>query len=265
MFCCLAVTSPSPQVTESLSHSLSWTSYRSQLYLSPASIPFSPFGYFLVIGGSFTMSLGFFGCFGALKEAKCMLGMYFFFLTILLALEIIATVMGFTQKTMIQTKVEEHVLELIKSYGQNQSELQDFERIINHVQKEVHCCGWNQPADWMGAKMPCSCYFSSSSIVGNSSLWADISFSCNGSIPENCDHLGLNDTTCEKFSVGCKRHFEGWIKDNMMVVLGVLLAVIFTELTGMILSMYLYKSIVFDYCSVLRLSGFRAHLEKDTS
>ncbi|KAK3559667.1 hypothetical protein QTP86_013620 [Hemibagrus guttatus] len=78
-------------------------------------LPLSLFSYLLVISGSVTLLLGFFGSIGALKEVKCMLATYFILLTVLLAAQIIGTVLLFTQrsvncKQMIKNWLDAHIM-----------------------------------------------------------------------------------------------------------------------------------------------------------
>uniref|UniRef100_A0A8C7NQV9 Tetraspanin n=1 Tax=Oncorhynchus mykiss TaxID=8022 RepID=A0A8C7NQV9_ONCMY len=186
---------------------------------APPYMSFPVFSYFLVIGGSATMSLGFIGCLGALKEVKCMLGMYFFLLSILLAAQIVGAVLLFTQWTSFESKVEEHVLHLIESFGKNESNYLNFEKTLDYVQQEIHCCGWTGPNIWVEA--PCSCYhpINNTQNASNSYEMCD----CNDIRPFS------NYTTCDIYQKGCRESIREWLDENMLIIFAVLLAVMAVE------------------------------------
>ncbi|XP_074002734.1 CD9 antigen isoform X5 [Numenius arquata] len=54
--------------------------------------------YILIGAGALMMLVGFLGCCGALQESQCMLGLFFFFLFVIFALEIAAAIWGFANK-----------------------------------------------------------------------------------------------------------------------------------------------------------------------
>ncbi|KAL0984600.1 hypothetical protein UPYG_G00143800, partial [Umbra pygmaea] len=212
---------------------------RSFFMTAPPYMSFSLLSYFLVVGGSVTMLLGFIGCLGALKEVKCMLGMYFFFLSILLAAQIVGAVLLYTQSNTFESQVEEHVLFLIGSFGRNESSYQNFEKTLDYVQQEIHCCGWIGPQNWV--KTPCSCYHPNNI--------TDILLASNHT--ESCDCQAIQNlslpTMCEIYKNGCKDSIRQWMENNILIMFGMLLAVVTVELYGMTLSMCLYRQTSLDY------------------
>ncbi|KAI2658397.1 Leukocyte antigen CD37 [Labeo rohita] len=112
------------------------------------------FSYILIVSGSVTMSLGFLGCLGSLKTVKCLLGTYFILLTVLLAAQIVGGVLLYTQKTEWTGSLENH---LMKSFGHNDSSLQNLKKTLDYIQEEAKCCGWEGKTDWKDS-IPCSCY-----------------------------------------------------------------------------------------------------------
>nr|XP_046212446.1 leukocyte antigen CD37 [Oncorhynchus gorbuscha] len=211
---------------------------------APPYMSFPVFSYFLIIGGSATMSLGFIGCLGALKEVKCMLGMYFFLLSILLAAQIVGAVLLFTQRTSFESKVEQHVLHLIASFGKNESNYLNLEKTLDYVQREIHCCGWTGPKIWVEA--PCSCYhpINNTQNASNSYEMCD----CNDIRPFS------NYTACDIYQNGCRESIREWLDENMLIIFAVLLAVMAVELCGMTLSMCLYRWTSLDYSMLMQYS-----------
>ncbi|XP_062457015.1 leukocyte antigen CD37-like [Rhea pennata] len=66
--------------------------------------------------GTGTMALGFLGCLGALKEIKCLLGLYFGSLLLLLTAQITLGVIVYTQRVSLGARAAELALELIRGY-----------------------------------------------------------------------------------------------------------------------------------------------------
>ncbi|KAG7492986.1 hypothetical protein MATL_G00021330 [Megalops atlanticus] len=221
----------------------------------PSSMSLSLLSYFLAIGGTVTMAVGFFGCLGALKEVKCMLGMYFFLLTILLASQIVGGVLLFTQKNAFEDRLREHVIQIITSFRKNESSFYTFKKTLDYIQREIHCCGWSGPDDWVnhGVNKPPSCYQPvNTTVFHNHSL---------SNIPEmrkgmNRHELPLSSSnyTSSIYEQGCKVVFKKWLQENMLVIFGILFAVVLVELCGMTLSMCLYRQINLDYNMLTRYS-----------
>ncbi|KAJ8284524.1 hypothetical protein COCON_G00033740 [Conger conger] len=217
----------------------------------PSSISLSLLSYFLAIGGTITMGVAFFGCLGALKEVRCMLGMYFFLLTILLSAQIVGGVLFFTQKAAFEDKVRDHVLQIITSFRKNDSSLNHFEKTLEYIQIEVNCCGWNGPTDWSDDLVPCSCYEPSNSTVFDQ-LNQEISHT-GSQMACLCQSLSFPENyTCNIYKQGCKEGIKVWLEENMVIILGVMFAVVLVELCGMTLSMYLYRQINLDYSVLTR-------------
>ncbi|XP_064180577.1 leukocyte antigen CD37 isoform X6 [Anguilla rostrata] len=193
---------------------------------APSSLSLSVLSYFLAIGGTVTMAVGFFGCVGALKEVRCMLGMYFFLLTVLLAAQIVGGVIFFTQKTAFENKVKEHVLQIITSIRKNNSSLNHFEKTLEYIQREVNCCGWNGPMDWGDDMVPCSCYQ-----LPNSTVFEHINQGMNNGSQKLCPcHSTVpQNNTCNIYNQGCREGIKEWLEENVVIILGVLFAVVLVE------------------------------------
>ncbi|XP_030631029.1 leukocyte antigen CD37 [Chanos chanos] len=178
-------------------------------YLTELSfMSLSLLSYLLLIGGSVTMSLAFFGCLGSLKEVKCMLGVYFLLLTCLLAAQIVGGVLLFTQKSVFEDTLKQHVTQLIKQSGKNESAYESFERTMEFIQEKSQCCGWDESSEW--EKTPCSCYYNSY----NSTL------NVTNTQPCACDS---DFTQCQVFDRGCGEVIKDWVKGNMWSIIGVII------------------------------------------
>ncbi|XP_028975869.1 leukocyte antigen CD37 isoform X2 [Esox lucius] len=190
---------------------------------APPHISFSVLSYFFMFGGSVTMLLGFFGCLGALKEVKCMLGMFFFLLSVLLAAQIVGAVLLYTQKTLFASQVEEHVIDVMTSFRKNESNYWNFKKTLDYVQQEMRCCGWSGPNNWV--EIPCSCYQPENN--------TDLQLASNHS--DMCDCHSIQYLPfCEVYGNGCREGIAEWLDNNWIIIYGVLLAVMTVEVMQII-------------------------------
>ncbi|XP_015420939.1 PREDICTED: leukocyte antigen CD37 [Myotis davidii] len=101
----------------------------------------------LAISGVLTMGLALLGCVGALKELRCLLGLYFGMLLLLFVTQITLGILISTQKIRLERKVKELVQETIQNY-RSDPEKSAAEESWEYVLSQLRCCGWNSPQDW---------------------------------------------------------------------------------------------------------------------
>ncbi|XP_050981041.1 LOW QUALITY PROTEIN: leukocyte antigen CD37 [Labeo rohita] len=203
---------------------------------SPPYISIHLFSYILIVSGSVTMSLGFLGCLGSLKTVKCLLGTYFILLTVLLAAQIVGGVLLYTQKTEWTGSLENH---LMKSFGHNDSSLQNLKKTLDYIQEEAKCCGWEGKTDWKDS-IPCSCY-DKGNATANEIQKSNFS----------CPVCPSSNQTCVTHEQGCSEIIKAWLENNIFIIFVVILAISLTEICGMILSMCLYREGSVNYNTVL--------------
>ncbi|PNI29258.1 LOW QUALITY PROTEIN: CD37 isoform 13, partial [Pan troglodytes] len=88
---------PANGVVHTESH-FSSTSYLSGLVAGLAFVPLQIWSKVLAISGIFTMGIALLGCVGALKELRCLLGLYFGMLLLLFATQITLGILISTQR-----------------------------------------------------------------------------------------------------------------------------------------------------------------------
>nr|XP_005986977.1 PREDICTED: CD82 antigen isoform X2 [Latimeria chalumnae]XP_005986978.1 PREDICTED: CD82 antigen isoform X2 [Latimeria chalumnae] len=200
-------------------------------------------GSFILIGvGSVTMLMGFLGCIGAVNEIKCLLGLYFTCLLLILIAQIAAGVLIYVQRDMLKEEMSSIVHKVILNYNPDDGESDNAEQTWDYIQKHLRCCGWNGPQNWTQNVIlnstknfyPCSC--------GNATAGVQ-------------KELGFCETDEYEewpvYSRGCMESVEEWLLSNIGIILGVCIGVAVVELLGMILSMYLCKSVqTEDYTKV---------------
>ncbi|XP_039881941.1 CD82 molecule b [Simochromis diagramma] len=188
--------------------------------------------YILIGVGSLTMAMGFFGCIGSIYEVRCLLGLYFTCLLLILVAQITAGVLIYFQRDRLAYEMDSIIKTVIITYPNNRT----TEHPLDYIQRTMKCCGFTGPGNW-----------SENPVIKNSTL---VQYSCscrNDSLPGVEKALaGLCSTLSPDppvYETGCKTTIETWLKDNLGVILGICAAVAVVELLGMILSMCLCKNV----------------------
>ncbi|XP_044215256.1 CD82 antigen-like [Thunnus albacares] len=196
--------------------------------------------YILIGVGAFSMLMGFLGCLGAIYEIRCLLGLYFTCLLLILLAQITAGTLIYFQKALLNDEMSKIVTKVLDKYPGNNS---TTEQAWDFIQRNMECCGWNGRLDWNGNMViinssgllfPCSCQ-NISVTTGN---FSDSGF-CEAQTPD-----------WPVYDTGCATSVESWLLTNIWVILGICLAVAFIELLGMMLSICLCRNIHTEYSKV---------------
>ncbi|KAM6343415.1 tetraspanin-1 [Alca torda] len=175
-------------------------------------------GYFLIVIGAILLVIGFLGCYGAQKDSKCLLMMFFSVVLIIFIAEIAAAVVALVYTGLAETLLTAVVTPLLKEkYGQDDS----FTHVWNATMEEIKCCGLNNYTD-----------FTNSTWYEDHKVYPD---AC-------CDFTQPCDATlAAKTNVtGCFHQILKEIKTNAGVVGGVAAGIAALEIAAMVVSMYLY-------------------------
>ncbi|XP_026563218.1 CD82 antigen [Pseudonaja textilis] len=205
--------------------------------------------YILTAVGALTMLMGFLGCVGAVNEIRCLLGLYFTCLLLILIAQIAAGLLIYFQRNALEAEMSGIVSELVQNYNPSDDNNKTLENAWDYVQLQLQCCGWTGPETWKNNTAlqgknqtfyPCSCSNDSS----NSQ--AEVGFCLLDIIS--------NSTTTDDWPVkkqGCMKGVQNWLQDNLGIILGVCTGVAVIELLGMVLSICLCKNIhTEDYTKV---------------
>ncbi|XP_039512538.1 CD82 molecule a [Pimephales promelas] len=201
--------------------------------LQESSMVLKVVSYILIGVGSFSMILGFLGCLGAIYEIRCLLGLYFTCLLLILLGQVAAAVLIYFQRDSLRNETGGIVSQVIENYtGQNKT----AEQAWDYLQRTMQCCGWLGSEDWDVNHM-----------IKNSS---ENLYSCschNDSLqPFNVTDSGFCLDASNKlpiYKTGCMEKVGSWLFTNYGIILGICLGVAVIELLGMILSMGLCKTV----------------------
>jgi len=196
--------------------------------------------YIIIVVAAIVSIVAFFGCFGAVKESKCMLGTYFVLILATFIVMVVGAVLGYTGS--IEETLKDPLKEALGQYRDDpgQDEAQDaYKTVWNEVQKELKCCGVENAQDWINC--------------------AECGFAGNGfKVPEGCcgweKVAGAWQETNETSLNVCRRTqpgapwdetyaFEGCftkivttIEDNQGIVSGVAIGVVAVMFLNMLFS-----------------------------
>uniref|UniRef100_A0A4X1SFJ9 Tetraspanin n=1 Tax=Sus scrofa TaxID=9823 RepID=A0A4X1SFJ9_PIG len=199
--------------------------------------------YIFISIGAFTMLMGFLGCIGAVNEVRCLLGLYFAFLVLILIAQVAAGVLFYFNMGKLKQEMGSIVTELIQKYEEGRQD--SLQEAWDYVQAQVQCCGWVSFYNWTenprlmnhtNTTYPCSCKTRSQN---DSSLPLEKGF---------CHDLngiqgGNNPDAWPVYHEGCMEKVQAWLQENLGIILGVCVGVAVIELLGMLLSMFLCRSI----------------------
>lgn len=197
---------------------------------------------YIMIGvGSLSLLMGFVGCLGAIYEVRCLLGLYFTCLMLILIAQVAAGVLVYFNKDLLKHEMSSIMKGMLTNYaGQNKT----TELTWDYVQRTMKCCGWTQSGNWSENVWiknstqflyPCSCR--NASLPGTDIKESGL-----------CESLTADSPI---YQTGCIHSVEEWLLENCNMILGACVGVAVVELLGMILSMCLCKSVVVeDYTKV---------------
>jgi len=197
--------------------------------------------YILVAIAALVVVIAFFGCCGAIKENKCMLGTYFTLILALFIAMVVGAVLGYsgdlekTIKTPLKTALEKY-----RDQPADNSVGFAYKEAWNEVQKELKCCGIDNVKDWKNA---------------NITDWSPET----ANKPDGCcqsarDGTAVNHDACRASTDGADSqtyYFEGCytiikneIEENQNIVIGVAI--------GVVVVMFLNMMFSFAMCTMVR-------------
>ncbi|XP_059197654.1 tetraspanin-33 [Centropristis striata] len=174
----------------------------------------------LIVVGSVMFLVTFFGCFGALRNATCLLKTFLGILVTVLLLQIAAGVVGYLFTDMVMERTEKLMMKAIVRYREDR----DLENAIDFIQKKFQCCGVEGYKDWSQ-----NVYFEC--LDTNPSLEAcGVPFSCcvpvqNQTVLNTMCGYGMQQmeeasASQDVFTIGCLEKIVSWAKNNLLLVGG---------------------------------------------
>ncbi|XP_049809605.1 23 kDa integral membrane protein-like [Schistocerca nitens] len=168
----------------------------------------------LVTVGVIVFIVAFFGCYGALKENRCMVITFSVLLFIIFIMEIGGGLTACVLKDVLRDEIDTQLNSTLSTY----KNYEGIRRSWDILQTDFHCCGVSGPDDWAKAslKIPTSC----------------------------CDGHDVNEPCKESvYQKGCVDLLEKFISQHAVIVCGVGVGIAFIQVVGIILACSLAESI----------------------
>lgn len=176
----------------------------------------------LIAVGSIIMVLGFLGCCGAMKESQCMLLLFFIGLLAILLLQIVAGILGGVYKSQLEASVNKTLQEEVALLQSTAPKDKTFQETFRKFEIQNKCCG----------------------LVNGASDWGSKRFDNNGC---ECDANDLQASSCNPntkyYTQTCSKVIIDFLKNNMIIVMGVAFGLALVEVLGLVFSMSLYCQI----------------------
>jgi len=199
--------------------------------------------YIIIVVAVLVAIISFFGCFGALKESKCMLGTYFVLILAMFIVMVVGAVLGYTGD--IENSLKDPLLKAMDEYKDTATEADSvdyaYKNAWNEVQSELQCCGVNNVTDWKTHKggdfeqnfnKPAGCCHYK--YVGTE--WTDI-WGTDGKNQDVITCRESNDKTSAMYRFeGCYTKIVNKIEDNQDIVVGVAIGVVVVMFLNMLFS-----------------------------
>ncbi|XP_061182811.1 CD82 antigen-like isoform X2 [Saccostrea echinata] len=205
--------------------------------------PYFDYAVYVLIGfGAFIFLVGFCGCCGAIRESKCLLGFYVFFLIIIIGGEIAAGALGFIYKDKVESKVEDLLMETMSKYRTSKN----IRNAWDFVQIELECCGSNEPDNWnkfnitYNAELqpfPASCC-----VLRDKDKAID---NLDSALPRDATEC-FNKTQNYYQSKGCVTGLKDLIAKYNWIIFGVAIGIAALEVVGIILAICVCREISKD-------------------
>jgi tetraspanin-11 len=177
--------------------------------------------YVLIVTGALITLISCFGCFGAIKEVRCMLVTYFIAVFLIFVTMLIGGILAYVYRAKIDTSLKTNMISALASYDNS-----DYVKYAwDETQARLHCCGVESYRDWRDT-IPDSC--------------------CLEPVPgkkQRCNYLVEIQNSFTLFQDGCYNVLANYLSEHTVVIGTVGVIVSFLMLLGMIASFVLYRTI----------------------
>ncbi|XP_020647352.2 tetraspanin-16 isoform X1 [Pogona vitticeps] len=180
-------------------------------------------GYLCIALGTFLLLMGFMGCWGAMKESKCLLLMFFVVTMILFVAEVAGAVVVLAFSSVADIFVEHMKNWAKKTLEKDYGKQEDITAIWDTTMKELKCCGFHNYTDFNNS------YF----------------YQTYTKYPSVCckQNQECQESEIDNDKKGCFQEFNVFLSKNGKIVGGVALGVGGLELAAMAVSLILYSQI----------------------
>lgn len=191
-------------------------------YVELSTVKYVTGSIIIIIVGAVIAVIAFFGCCGAMKESKCLLGTFFVLMLLVFGLEVAGTALGYVYRSQVKTELQKDLNNTLSQYGEEDKKgVTDAYKLLQEKEK---CCGVNSYEDWQRTPFT----------GGNHSFVPD---SCCKVVTKGCGNISKG--TSNIYTEGCYEKTLKLLEDNLMIIGGIGVAVAVIQLLSMIFAMVL--------------------------
>ncbi|KAJ7373773.1 hypothetical protein OS493_011382 [Desmophyllum pertusum] len=191
-------------------------------YVELSSVKYVTGSIIIIAVGAIIAVIAFFGCCGAIKESRCLLGTFFALMLLIFGLEVAGTALGFVYRAQIKDELMKDLNKTLNQYDTSGHE--GVTHAFDLLQEKEKCCGVNNYTDWRRS------HFTN----GNPSFVPD---SCCKEMNPGCGDIseGTDNINTE----GCYKKTLALLRDNLIIICGIGVAVAVIQLLSMIFALVL--------------------------
>jgi len=195
----------------------------SDLYVTSASI--------LIATGVIVTLISFLGCFGAIKEIKCMLLTFFIILFMIFIIMLVGGILGYVFRNEVEKEMHKEMLTSIPKYGDETAVTDAWDSVQDHFK----CCGVSMDftesyAIWRKNNK----YFKSEKQVPDSC--------CKKKDPDSI-RVCQQDARSQAYNQDCYLQMKDYVKDHALILGGIGIGISCVLIVGMMLSCALFLMI----------------------
>jgi len=217
-------------------------SFNVEIYTSAA--------YILLVVSALVVIISFFGCCGAFKESKCMLGTYFTLILAMFIVMVVGAVLGYSGD--LEKTIKEPLKNALSKYRDNVTQETDeklffYKKAWNEVQFELKCCGVDDVTDWSNSTDGTDFQWdpdTANKPLGCCRVKRDSPDELSVAEQKRCRELPAGEGSEEFYFAGCYTMFKDKIEDNQNVVVGVAI--------GVVVVMFLNMMFSFAMCTMVK-------------
>ncbi|XP_072241269.1 tetraspanin-33b isoform X1 [Leuresthes tenuis] len=205
----------------------------------------------LIVVGVVMFFITFCGCIGALRENIRLLKTFSFSLTLVFLIQLAIAILGFFYSDQTRDALGKFVKKAIVHYRDDL----DLQNLMDYIQKEFKCCGWNNYTDWSW-----NLYFNCT-YENPSSERCAVPYSCCTPVPgeaviNTMCGFGVqtqNNLDAKKsiYPVGCADRAVMWIESHLLLVGALTLGLALPQIAGIVLSQILISQIQDEITSAI--------------
>ncbi|KAF2358701.1 Tetraspanin/Peripherin [Trinorchestia longiramus] len=187
--------------------------------------------YIIIAVGVVAFFISFLGCFGALKEIKCLLLLYFIITLLMFIVLLVGGILGYVYHGKAEDTVRNTLLQKMKAYDPEDPNSR-LTRAFDDTQMALKCCGVDKPEDWRSYNknydavlntVPMSCCMKNSE---------GETMKCNNPVQES-----------NQYEDGCYEKTKEMVEKYGLIIGGVGIVIALLMLLGLVFSCILFQMI----------------------